>query len=133
MFMLKFYSGMLSQDMIPLPQLTASAKLRYLKKLLLNKHLQETALVFASSSQSHEEIESAGKQIENIFPQKQLTGLVTDKLKKIRKLQNKIKLDDLEYTAKRGKNYSFSKYLLPIISLRDMHKENLSLRDANVE
>ena len=37
--MLKFYSGMLSQDVIPLPQLTASAKLRYLKKLLLNKHL----------------------------------------------------------------------------------------------
>ena len=73
------------------------------------------------------------KQIENIFPQKQLTGLVTDKLKKIRKLQNKIKLDDLEYTAKRGKHYNFSKYLLPIISLRDIHKENLSLRDANVE
>ena len=60
--MLKFYSGMLSQDVIPLPQLTTSAKLRYLKKLLLNKHLQEAALVFTSGSQSHEEIESAGKK-----------------------------------------------------------------------
>ena len=32
--------------------------LRYLKKLLSNKHLQEAALVFTASSKSHEEIES---------------------------------------------------------------------------
>ena len=31
------------------------------KKLLSNKHLQEAALVFATSSKSHEEIESAEK------------------------------------------------------------------------
>ena len=36
--------------------------LRYLKKLLSNKHLQEAALVFTASSKSHEEIKSAGKK-----------------------------------------------------------------------
>ena len=53
---------MLSQGVTPLPQLTGWANLRYLKKLLSNKNLQELASVFTASSKSHEEIESAGKK-----------------------------------------------------------------------
>ena len=44
---------MLSQDVILLPQLTKQAKLWYLKQLLSNKHLPETALVFTASSKLH--------------------------------------------------------------------------------
>ena len=53
---------MLPQDVIPLSELKEYAKLRYLKILLPNKHLQEAALVFTPSGKSHEEIESAGKK-----------------------------------------------------------------------
>ena len=53
---------MLSQDLIPLHQLKELVKLRYLKKLLSNKHLQEVALVLNASSISYEEIESTGKK-----------------------------------------------------------------------
>ena len=38
-------------------------------------------------------------------------------------LQKNIKLDDLEYTKKRGKHYNFGRYSLPIVFLRDTHKE----------
>ena len=55
------------------------------------------------------------KQIENIFPRNQLNDLIIDKLKEIMQLQYNIKLDDLEYTAKRGKRYNFSRYSLPIV------------------
>ena len=53
---------MLSQDVTPLPQLTEQVNLRHLKKLLSNQYLQETALVFTTSSKLHEEIESAGEK-----------------------------------------------------------------------
>ena len=42
------------------------------------------------------------KQMEVIFPKNQLNDLIIDKLKEIMQLRNNIKLDDLEYTAKRG-------------------------------
>ena len=42
-----------------------------------------------------------------------------------------LKLDNLEYTANRGKHHNFSKYSLLIIFLRNINKENLSLEDAN--
>ena len=48
-------------------------------------------------------------------------------------LQNNIKLDDLEYTTKRGTRYNFSRYPLPIVFLRDIYEENLSLEDADEE
>ena len=56
-----------------------------------------------------------------------------DKLKEIKQLQNNITLDDLEYTAKRGKHYVFIKYSLAIIFLRDMHEGHLSLEEAGKE
>ena len=46
-------------------------------------------------------------------------------------LQNNIKLNDLEYTSKRGKLYNFSKFFLPFVFLRDIHEGNLSPQDAN--
>ena len=53
-----------------------------------------------------------------------------DKIKEIMLLQNIIKLDDVEYTVKRGEHYDFSRYCLPIDFLRDIHKRNVSLEDA---
>ena len=46
-------------------------------------------------------------------------------------LQNNIKLDDLEYTAKRGKRYHFSKYYLPVVFLRAIHEGDLPLKDVD--
>ena len=48
-------------------------------------------------------------------------------------LQINIKLEDLEYTAKRIKYYIFTKYSLPFVFLRDIHGGDLSLEDANEE
>ena len=46
---------------------------------------------------------NAFKQIESIFPQNVLNGLISVKLKKIIELQNSIELDKLNY-----KNYDFN-------------------------
>ena len=43
------------------------------------------------------------KQIESTFLQNQFNELVIEKLQEIMQLQNNIKLDNLEYTAKRRK------------------------------
>ena len=59
--------------------------------------------------------------------------MIIDKLREIMQLQNNIKLDDLEYTAKREKHYNFCKYSLSIVFLRDIHEGNLSLEDADKE
>ena len=53
-----------------------------------------------------------------------------DKIKEIMLLQNIIKLDDVEYTMKRGEDYDFSRYSLHIDFLEDIHKINVSLEDA---
>ena len=66
------------------------------------------------------------------FPNK-INDVITDKLKEIVQLQNKIKLDDLEYTTKRRKHYNFSRYTLPITFLRDMHEGNFSLKEVDEE
>lgn len=42
-------------------------KATVLKKLLLNKYLQETASVFTVGSKSHKEIESTGKKTVSII------------------------------------------------------------------
>ena len=59
--------------------------------------------------------------------------MLIDKLKEINQLQNSIKLDDLEYTAKSGPNYVFSIYYLPIVFLRDINERIFSLKHANKE
>ena len=59
--------------------------------------------------------------------------MIVDKLKEIMQLQNNIKLDDLEYPTKRGKRYNFRRYSLHVVPLRDIHKGNLSLEDADKE
>ena len=48
-------------------------------------------------------------------------------------LQNIVKLNELDYKANSAKNYNFSKYLVPIIFLRGIHKRNLTLKDADEE
>ena len=53
------------------------------------------------------------EQIESIFPKNQFYDLIIDKLKENVPLQNNIKLDDPEYTAKSGKHYNFTKYSVP--------------------
>ena len=64
-----------------------------------------------------------------------MNDLITDKLKEIqnRAIRNNIKSDYLEYPAKREKYYNFSKYSLPIVFPRSIHKVNLSLEDADEE
>ena len=70
------------------------------------------------------------KQTESTFKKnRQLNNLVMDKIKEIMLLQNIIKLDDVEYTVKRGK-HDFIRYSLPIDFLRYIHKINVSLEDA---
>ena len=46
------------------------------------------------------------KEIESIFPQNQLNGLIIDKLKEIKEL-NESKSDNLEYMTKRGNIFVF--------------------------
>ena len=73
------------------------------------------------------------KQIENVFLKNQVNDLIIDIVKEIVPLQNNIRLDDLEYTTKRGKRYDFSRYPLPIVFLRDIPKGNLSIKNADKE
>ena len=59
------------------------------------------------------------KKVESIFWKNQLNDLIIDKLRGIMQLKNNINLDDIEYTAKRGKRYNNksynSKYSLRIV------------------
>ena len=71
------------------------------------------------------------KQIEGIFPQNLMNNLIRTKLKKIVELQDIIEKEDLNYKSKRRKNYSFSKYSLSIVSLRETHEGNFSIEKAN--
>ena len=57
--------------------------------------------------------------------------MIRDKLKEIVNLQAIIKMDELHYKSKPRKVYNFSEYSLPIVFLRDIHKEYLSLEDAD--
>ena len=54
-------------------------------------------------------------QIESIFLKIELNNLIIDKLKEIKHSQNNTKIECLEHTAKRAKNFGFSKYSLPIV------------------
>ena len=46
------------------------------------------------------------KEIESVFPQNQLNGLIIDKLEEIKEL-NESKSDNLEYMTKRGNIFVF--------------------------
>ena len=68
-----------------------------------------------------------------------MDDLIIDKLKEIKQLRSNIKLGDLEHgTEKRilyrkKKNYSLSKYALPIAILGDIQAEDLPLDDPDNE
>ena len=57
-----------------------------------------------------------------------LDSLRLNKLRKITELQNNIKLNRLGY-----KNHKFDKALLPIIFLRDIYANNLSIENTDIE
>ena len=73
------------------------------------------------------------KEIETMFPKSHLNNLIIDKFNEIMELQNTTTLGNLEYAAKRGKYYHFSKHLLPIVFLRDIHQRKLSLENVDEE
>ena len=60
-----------------------------------------------------------------------MNDLIRAKLKEIVKLQDINKKDDLDFKSKREKTYNFSKYLLPIVFLRDIHQGHLSIATAD--
>ena len=60
-----------------------------------------------------------------------MNDLIRAMLKEIIALQDANKKDDLDYKSKRGKTYSFSKYSLPIVFLRDIHEGQLSIEGAD--
>ena len=73
------------------------------------------------------------KQIEIIFPQNQINDLICNKLKEIKQLEDNSNLDNLEYTSKRARNYSFSECSLPVVFLRDIGKKISSPKDTDKE
>ena len=78
----------------------------------LRKTLENQAKKQVDASKSSNKIYEL-EQIESIFPKNQFYDLIIDKLKENVSLQNNIKLDDPEYTAKSGKHYNFTKYSVP--------------------
>ena len=62
------------------------------------------------------------KKMEGIFPKYMLNDLIVYKFKKIVKLLDIIKTDDLYYKAKCRKIYNFTEYSLPTVFIRDIKK-----------
>ena len=56
-----------------------------------------------------------------------------DRLKEVQQLQIYIKLNKVQYTARRGQYYCIAKQLLPIVLIKDKLQRNLSLEDADAE
>ena len=56
--------------------------------------------------------------------------MIIDKLKEIMQLQNNIKLDNVEYTAKK-RNVIILASALYLLFLGDIHEGHLSLKDAD--
>ena len=59
-----------------------------------------------------------------------MNDLIRAKLKEFVELQDIIKKDDLNYKSKCRETYNFSKYLLPIVFLRDIYEGHLSIEKA---
>ena len=70
------------------------------EKLFKNK--QKIKLILRKSLNVSNKIDQL-KQVGSLFPKIQLNDLIIDKLKEIKKLQNNMKLDKLEYAKNRGK------------------------------
>ena len=96
------------------------------KRSRKTKKKQVDALTSLNLSRKIEEL----KHIECVSPRNQLKDLIIDKVKEIKQLQNNTELGNLGYT-KKGKNYGFCKYSLPILFWRDIHGENFSLENAD--
>ena len=62
-----------------------------------------------------------------------MNDFILDRLKEINQLQNSIKLNNLNYKVKSGKNYNFSITSLPSIFLRNIHTGVISIKDADKE
>ena len=62
-----------------------------------------------------------------------MIDLIRDNLKKMNQLQNSIELNKLDYKGTSVKSYNFSKILLPVINLRHIHIEILSIENADKE
>lgn len=60
-----------------------------------------------------------------------LNDLIKDNVKEIIQLQNRIELENQQYTTKKEKRYNFSRYSLPTVFLRDIYEEHLSLEDGD--
>ena len=70
------------------------------EKLFKNK--QRIKLILLKSLNLSNKIDQL-KQVGSLFPKIQLNDLIIDKLEEIKKLQNNMKLDKLEYAKNRGK------------------------------
>ena len=70
------------------------------------------------------------KQLEDIFPQNQLNKFINSKLKEIVEIQSSIKLHNLNYSTS-GKNYNFTKYLLPVLLSKNLYDGSLTLQDTD--
>ena len=64
------------------------------------------------------------KQIQSLFLKNQFIVFIIDKLKEIMQLQNKIKLDDLEYTTKKKSVIISVDTLYLLFFSRDIHEGN---------
>ena len=62
-----------------------------------------------------------------------MIDLIRNNLKEMNQLQNSIKLNKLDYKGTSVKIYNFSKISLPIINLRHIHIEILSIENADKE
>ena len=64
-------------------------------------------------------------QIQSLFLKNQFIVFIIDKLKEIMELQNKIKLDDLEYTTKKKSVIISVDTLYLLFFSRDIHEGNV--------
>ena len=62
-----------------------------------------------------------------------MNDFILDRLKEINQLQNSIKLNNLNYKVKSGKNYNFSITSLRSVFLRNIHTGVISIKDAGKE
>ena len=69
--------------------------------------------------------------MEGIFRKNLWSNLTTYRLKEIIRLQDTIKLNELDYKLKRVTNDNFSKYSSPIDFLRHVFKKKLTLDQAD--
>ena len=109
------YEYLRGEEMLPsgLSQITQQARFTYSRLGKAFEKQTEKQVGALKSLNLPNNIEL--KQIESISQKKQLNDLIINKLKEIMHLQNNIKLDDVEYTVKREKDYNFSRNSLPIV------------------